>query len=99
VSEKLRTATSAGASRSRTPLARATVPGSGTSSAPPGADVLSDIGYHQIDHIRLMRNYVSAADPNADDAHRLSARDWLETCIREVITFLTTQSSPKSKSW
>jgi hypothetical protein len=44
-----------------------------------------------------MRNYASAT-PTQMTLTGLQLADWLETCMREVITFLTTQSS-KSKSW
>ncbi|MDX2393614.1 hypothetical protein NJL88_26855 [Streptomyces sp. DK15] len=48
--------------------------------------LISDVGYHQIDHIRFMRNYASAAHPNQVTLTGLQLADWLETCIREVIT-------------
>ncbi|MFE5900778.1 hypothetical protein ACFQ67_25680 [Streptomyces sp. NPDC056488] len=48
--------------------------------------LISDVGYRQIDHIRFMRNYASAAHPNQVTLSGLQLADWLETCIREVIT-------------
>jgi hypothetical protein len=48
--------------------------------------LISDVGYHQLDHIRYMRNYASAAHPNQVDLTGLQLAEWLETCIREVIT-------------
>lgn len=48
--------------------------------------LISDVGYHQVDHIRFMRNYASAAHPNQVSLTGLQLADWLETCIREVIT-------------
>lgn len=48
--------------------------------------LISDVGYHQVDHIRFMRNYASAAHPNQVTLTGLQLADWLETCIREVIT-------------
>jgi hypothetical protein len=47
--------------------------------------LISDVGYHQIDNIRFMRNYASAAHPNQITLTGLQLADWLETCIREVI--------------
>jgi hypothetical protein len=43
-------------------------------------------GYHQLDHIRYMRNYASAAHPNQVALTGLQLAQWLEACIREVIT-------------
>ncbi|MFH8520666.1 hypothetical protein ACH4CE_37705 [Streptomyces gelaticus] len=48
--------------------------------------LISDVGYHQVDHIRFMRNYVGAAHPNQVALTGLQLADWLKTCIREVIT-------------
>ena len=49
-------------------------------------DLLSDVGYQQVDLIRFMRNYASAAHPNQVNLSGLQLAGWLETCIREVIT-------------
>ncbi|MDQ1747608.1 MAG: hypothetical protein QOD07_1871 [Frankiaceae bacterium] len=48
--------------------------------------LLSDVGYRELDHIRYMRNYASAAHPNQVQLTGLQLASWLETCIREVIT-------------
>lgn len=48
--------------------------------------LISDVGYHQLDHIRYMRNYASAAHPNQVALTGLQLAQWLEACIREVIT-------------
>ena len=48
--------------------------------------LLSDVGYQQVDLIRFMRNYASAAHPNQVNLSGLQLAGWLETCIREVIT-------------
>ncbi|MFC4125209.1 hypothetical protein [Nocardia rhizosphaerae] len=48
--------------------------------------LISDVGYKQLDHIRYMRNNASAAHPNQVSLTGLKLAEWLETCIREVIT-------------
>jgi hypothetical protein len=48
--------------------------------------LLSDVGFTQIDHVRYMRNHASAAHPNQVDLTGLQLANWLETCIRQVIT-------------
>jgi hypothetical protein len=48
--------------------------------------LISDVGYRQLDHIRYMRNNASAAHPNQNPITGLMRAEWLETCIREVIT-------------
>ena len=48
--------------------------------------LLSEVGYQQVDLIRFMRNYASAAHPNQVTLSGLQLASWLETCIREVIT-------------
>lgn len=48
--------------------------------------LISDIGYQQLDLIRYMRNYASAAHPNQNDITALQLMGWVETCIKEVIT-------------
>jgi hypothetical protein len=49
-------------------------------------NLISDVGYKQLDHIRYMRNNASAAHPNQVALTGLKLAEWLETCIREVIT-------------
>jgi hypothetical protein len=48
--------------------------------------LLSDVGHRQLDHVRYMRNYASAAHPNQVELTGLQLASWLESCIREVIT-------------
>lgn len=48
--------------------------------------LISNIGYRQLDHIRYMRNYASSAHPTDVSLTGLNLVAWLETCIREVIT-------------
>ncbi|MEU4523451.1 hypothetical protein AB0F52_32655 [Amycolatopsis sp. NPDC024027] len=48
--------------------------------------LLSTSGHAQLDHIRYMRNYASAAHPNQVELTGLQLAAWLETCIRQVIT-------------
>jgi hypothetical protein len=48
--------------------------------------LISDVGHAQLDHIRFMRNYASAAHPNQVELSGLDLASWLETCIRQVIT-------------
>ena len=48
--------------------------------------LISDIGYQQLDLIRYMRNYASAAHPNQNDIDAYQLLGWIETCIKEVIT-------------
>ncbi|MDQ0093070.1 hypothetical protein [Paeniglutamicibacter psychrophenolicus] len=47
--------------------------------------LLSDVGHHQLDGIRYMRNHASAAHPNQIEISGLQLVSWLETCIRQVI--------------
>lgn len=48
--------------------------------------LISPSGHAQVDHIRYMRNYASAAHPNQVELTGLQLATWLETCIRQVIT-------------
>ncbi len=48
--------------------------------------LISAVGHAQLDHIRFMRNYASAAHPNQVELTGLQLAQWLETCIREAIT-------------
>jgi hypothetical protein len=48
--------------------------------------LLSDVGHRELDQIRYMRNYASAAHPNQVELTGLQLAMWLETCIRQVIT-------------
>lgn len=47
--------------------------------------LVSDVGYKQLDLVRHMRNYASAAHPNQNELSGLQLASFLETCIREVI--------------
>jgi len=48
--------------------------------------LISDIGYRLLDNIKFMRNWASAAHPNQNELTGLQLIEWLETCIREVIS-------------
>lgn len=48
--------------------------------------LLTATGHAQLDHIRYMRNYASAAHPNQVELSGLQLAAWLDTCIRQVIT-------------
>ncbi len=48
--------------------------------------LLSDVGHREVDQIRYMRNYASAAHPNQVELTGLQLAMWPETCIRQVIT-------------
>jgi hypothetical protein len=48
--------------------------------------LVSDVGYKQLDLIRYMRNFASAAHPNQNEIGPMQLLGWVETCIREVIT-------------
>ena len=48
--------------------------------------LVSDVGYQQLDLIRYMRNYASAAHPNQNVIGAFQLVGWIETCIKEVIT-------------
>lgn len=48
--------------------------------------LISDLGFKQLDFIRYMRNWASAAHPNQNQINGLQLIAMLETCIREVIS-------------
>lgn len=48
--------------------------------------LVSDVGYHQLDVVRYMRNHASAAHPNQNDIRAMQLLNFLETCIIEVMT-------------
>ena len=48
-------------------------------------ELISEVGYQQLDLIRYMRNHASAAHPNQNDIGAYQLLGFLETCIREVI--------------
>lgn len=47
---------------------------------------ISDLGFHQLDLVRHMRNHASAAHPNQHELTPYALMGYLETCIKEVIT-------------
>jgi hypothetical protein len=46
--------------------------------------LLSEIAYRQLDFVRDMRNYASAAHPNLYEVTGINLVAWLETCLRNV---------------
>lgn len=48
-------------------------------------DLISEVGYAQLDLIRYMRNHASAAHPNQNELRATQLIDWMETAIKEVI--------------
>ena len=60
--------------------------------------MISDIGYRLLDNIKFMRNWASAAHPNQNELTGLQLIEWLETCIREVISLpLSNLSAPDAR--
>lgn len=47
--------------------------------------LVSDVGLHQLDLVRYMRNHASAAHPNQNDLRAMQLLDFLETCVLEVM--------------
>lgn len=47
---------------------------------------ISDLGLHQLDLVRHMRNHASAAHPNQHELTPYALLGYLETCVKEVIT-------------
>ena len=48
-------------------------------------NLVSDTGYRQLDLIRYMRNFASAAHPNQNEIGSMQLLGFLETCITQVI--------------
>lgn len=48
--------------------------------------LITQIGYMNLEFIRYMRNWASAAHPNQAELTGLNLISWLETCIKEVIS-------------
>lgn len=48
--------------------------------------LLTEVGYQRLDHIRYMRNHASAAHPNQVQLTGLDLAQWLQVCIKQVIT-------------
>lgn len=51
-----------------------------------GIGLISELGYKQLDYIKYMRNWASAAHPNQHAVTGLELCAWLERCIIEVIS-------------
>lgn len=49
-------------------------------------ELISDAGHKQLDLIRYMRNFASAAHPNQNEIGAMQLLGFLETCITQVIT-------------
>ncbi|MGY6499744.1 MAG: hypothetical protein ACXIVQ_02430 [Acidimicrobiales bacterium] len=60
-------------------------------------ELVSDVGYKQLDLIRYMRNYASAAHPNQNEISAMQLLGWLETCITQVITLPETPVVAETK--
>lgn len=48
--------------------------------------LISEIGFQELELIRYMRNWASAAHPNQAELNGLQLANWLSVCIRNVIT-------------
>ncbi|MFI6263473.1 hypothetical protein [Micromonospora sp. NPDC051006] len=48
--------------------------------------LVSEIGFQELELIRYMRNWASAAHPNQAELNGLQLANWLSVCIRNVIT-------------
>jgi len=48
--------------------------------------LLTDVGFQRLDHVRYMRNHASAAHPNQVGLTGLDLAQWLQVCIKQVIT-------------
>ena len=48
--------------------------------------LISDLGFRHLEYIKYMRNWASAAHPNNSQIRGLQLIEWLETCVKEVIT-------------
>lgn len=48
--------------------------------------LITDVGFQRLDHVRYMRNHASAAHPNQVTLTGLDLAQWMQVCIREVIT-------------
>ena len=59
--------------------------------------VISYLGYKYLDFIRDMRNFASASHPNQTKLSGYQLVDWLDTCIREVLSTEPTGSAFKVK--
>lgn len=59
--------------------------------------LISEMGYHHLDYIRYMRNRTSAAHPNESELTGLNLINWMEICIKEVITLPASNNLIKVK--
>lgn len=49
-------------------------------------ELITELGYKQLDTIRYMRNWASAAHPNQNEITGINLISWLHVCIKEVIS-------------
>jgi len=52
-------------------------------------ELITDLGYRELDNIRYMRNWASAAHPNNAELSAIKLLSYLETCLKEVISVET----------
>ncbi len=52
-------------------------------------ELITNIWYKELDHIRYMRNWVSAAHPNNSELSAMKLLWYLEVCLKEVISVET----------
>jgi hypothetical protein len=56
-------------------------------------ELISELGYRQLDTIRYMRNWASAAHPNQNEITGINLISWLHVCIKEVISLPLSNSA------
>lgn len=49
-------------------------------------ELITEVGYNELDHIRYMRNWASTAHPNEVDITGLKLLDWLEISIKNIFS-------------
>lgn len=47
-------------------------------------ELINDVAYNELDHIKYMRNWTSTAHPNEEELTGLKLLGWLEICIKNV---------------
>ena len=52
-------------------------------------ELITELGYRELDNIRYMRNWASAAHPNNAELSAMKLLSYLETCLKEVIALET----------
>ncbi len=52
-------------------------------------ELITELGYRELDNIRYMRNWASAAHPNNAELSAMKLLSYLETCLKEVISLET----------